>query len=179
MGRAVTKLPSRGPDCSVPESRLLSKSPLPRRLQLVRGAAVAEAMLGPFDAGVVVIVAQVPQIVRADPRLQRGQIGNSPRSMRRANWARRRRWVGPYIVRWRAFFTSRWRSRSAATIAADFACPPGSASIALDPPKSGGSGGVWVEPVVVSLKNDNKVGSAGPENSPAAAISSATLASKL
>jgi hypothetical protein len=60
-------------------------------------------------------------------RPQRGQTISSPRSMRRANCTRRRRWDGPYIVRWRAFFTSRLRSRSAFTIAADFACSRGSA----------------------------------------------------
>src|SRR6187200_15950 len=64
-------------------------------------------------------------------RRHRGQMGASPRSMRRANWARRRRWVGPYIVRWRAFFTRRLRSRSAFTIDADFACSPLAGSITL------------------------------------------------
>jgi len=41
--------------------------PLPRCLQLVRGAAVARSILGPLDAGVSVVVAQVPEIVWADP----------------------------------------------------------------------------------------------------------------
>jgi len=41
--------------------------------------------------------------------------------MRRANSARRRRWVGPYIWRWRAFLTSRFRRCSGLSITADFA----------------------------------------------------------
>ena len=40
---------------------------MPRRPELVSGGAVAGAMLGPLDAGVVVVVAEIPQVVRADP----------------------------------------------------------------------------------------------------------------
>jgi hypothetical protein len=32
-----------------------------------RGGAIAGAVLGPLDAGVVVIVSEIPEIVRADP----------------------------------------------------------------------------------------------------------------
>ena len=43
-----------------------SRLPIPRCLQLVRSGPVACPMLRPLEKGVVVVVAEIPELVRAD-----------------------------------------------------------------------------------------------------------------